>query len=177
MDLELVEGFVTLAEELHFGRAAARLQIGSPTLSKRIAQLEGQWGVTLFDRTSRTVNLTPAGNTLLEPSRHVLREAKTLRDLVVEAATGAVGVVRAGYFPGTGELMMRLGSRGPRALSRARHPPGVDVDCAGLSCRGRRSHRVCRRAAAAWAGHAITDPSETPDQSSRPSARASSCRP
>jgi DNA-binding transcriptional LysR family regulator len=108
VDLDLVECFVTLAEEFHFGRAAARLQIGSPALSKRIAQLEGQWGVPLFDRTSRTVNLTPAGHMLLEPARHILREARALRDLAAEAATGVLGAVRAGYFSGTGEIMMRL---------------------------------------------------------------------
>jgi len=108
MDPVLLEGFVTLAEELHFGRASARLQIASPTLSKRISELERQFGVRLFDRTSRSVVLTPAGQTLLGPSAQVLADAAALRDLAARAASGTIGVVRGAYTPGNGELIMLL---------------------------------------------------------------------
>jgi DNA-binding transcriptional LysR family regulator len=64
--------FVAVAEELHFGRAAARLAIAQPALSKTIGRIESRLRVRLFDRTSRSVALTPAGAALLEHGRHAL---------------------------------------------------------------------------------------------------------
>ncbi|MFJ1998418.1 LysR family transcriptional regulator [Streptomyces asiaticus] len=64
--------FVAVAEELHFGRAAARLSIAQPALSKTIQRIESRLRVQLFDRTSRSVALTPAGAALLEHGRHAL---------------------------------------------------------------------------------------------------------
>ncbi|MEU0016317.1 LysR family transcriptional regulator [Streptomyces rochei] len=64
--------FVAVAEELHFGRAASRLRIAQPALSKAIQRVEGRLGVRLFIRTSRSVKLTAAGAVLLEQGRHAL---------------------------------------------------------------------------------------------------------
>ena len=64
--------FVTVAEELHFGRAAARLGIAQPPLSRAIKQLEQRMDVRLLRRTSRSVALTPAGQVLLHEARNVL---------------------------------------------------------------------------------------------------------
>jgi DNA-binding transcriptional LysR family regulator len=64
--------FVAVAEELHFGRAAARLAIAQPALSKTIGRLESRLRLRLFERTSRSVALTPAGTALLEHGRHAL---------------------------------------------------------------------------------------------------------
>jgi DNA-binding transcriptional LysR family regulator len=64
--------FVAVAEELHFGRAAARLAVAQPALSKTIGRVESRLRVRLFDRTSRSVALTPAGIALLEHGRHAL---------------------------------------------------------------------------------------------------------
>ncbi|NEW76518.1 LysR family transcriptional regulator [Streptomyces rhizosphaericus] len=64
--------FVAVAEELHFGRAAARLSIAQPALSKTVQRIESRLRVQLFDRTSRSVALTPAGAALLEHGRHAL---------------------------------------------------------------------------------------------------------
>jgi DNA-binding transcriptional LysR family regulator len=71
-----VQYFVTVAEELHFGRAAARLHIAQPSLSHQIRLLERQLGVTLLERTSRRVELTSAGKTLLDEGRRLLAQAQ-----------------------------------------------------------------------------------------------------
>lgn len=74
MDLETreLEYFLTLADELHFGRAAVQLSIAQPALSKAIQRIEARLGVPLFIRSSRHVELTPAGKALQEHGRHAL---------------------------------------------------------------------------------------------------------
>lgn len=103
-----LECFVTLADELHFGRAAARLHVGTSALSKRITELESRFGVRLFDRTSREVHLTPAGQALLGQAQRALAELGVLRSMAADAASGAIGDVRAAYSPGNGEMMTVL---------------------------------------------------------------------
>src|SRR5262245_42807124 len=75
LDLRVLRYFVTTAEELHFGRAATRLHITQQTLSAQIAKLEGDIGAALFTRSSRRVELTPAGHCLLTDARDLLRHA------------------------------------------------------------------------------------------------------
>ncbi|MFI9271200.1 LysR family transcriptional regulator [Kitasatospora sp. NPDC052896] len=74
IDLETreLEYFIALADELHFGRAAVRLSIAQPALSKAIRRIETRLGVPLFVRSSRHVELTPAGKALQEHGRHAL---------------------------------------------------------------------------------------------------------
>lgn len=75
-DLKLLRYFLAVAEELHFGRAAARLNMSQPPLSIHIKELENQLGTQLFIRHSRSVVLTHAGKILMEESRRLLVNAK-----------------------------------------------------------------------------------------------------
>ena len=93
MNLELrqLRYFVTVAEELHFGRAAARLHMTQPPLSQTIMALEELLGAPLFVRTRREVQLTPAGTALLPEARRLLAQALDLPALVRRAAQGEAG--------------------------------------------------------------------------------------
>jgi len=93
MNLELrqLRYFVAVAEELHFGRASARLHMTQPPLSQAIAALEEQLGAPLFLRDRRSVALTPAGGALLPEARRMLLEAAALPELVRRAAAGEAG--------------------------------------------------------------------------------------
>ncbi|MET0424115.1 MAG: LysR family transcriptional regulator [Actinoplanes sp.] len=93
MELRALQYFVTVAEELHFGRAAQRLQIVQPAVSQQLARLERELGVRLVERTSRRVRLTPAGVRVLSAARETLAAAARVRVVAGEpAAALRVGV-------------------------------------------------------------------------------------
>lgn len=89
--------FLTLAEELHFGRAAERLHISQPPLTKHIQHLEGQLGVSLFDRNKRRVRLTPAGGALVLEARRMVSQAEAAVQAVRRAGQGETGRLRIGF--------------------------------------------------------------------------------
>lgn len=97
MELRHLRYFVTVAETLHFGRAAERLHIAQPALSVQIKDLETKLGGKLFKRNNRNVMLTDAGRLLLEEARAVLAQMETFRTTASRALRGELGLVRVGY--------------------------------------------------------------------------------
>jgi DNA-binding transcriptional LysR family regulator len=89
--------FVAVAEELHFGRAAARLGITQPPLSRQIQLLEKDLGVPLFIRSSRSVELTPAGQVFLTEARRLLDDSERVALAVRGVAQGKTGLLRVGF--------------------------------------------------------------------------------
>lgn len=89
--------FVAVAEERHFGRAAERLHMAQPPLSQQIKQLEASLGTKLFERTTRRVDLTDAGQLMLERARQILADVDALSQDVKEIGDGAAGVLRVGF--------------------------------------------------------------------------------
>ncbi|MFD8521846.1 LysR substrate-binding domain-containing protein [Streptomyces capillispiralis] len=120
MELRTLRYFVTVAEELHFGRAATRLHMSQPPLSRAIKRLEAEVGGPLFVRSSAGVTLTPVGALLLDEARALLDRADRLRVRVTAAAGGAtltVGILGDGTDPGATRL----------AAAYRRSHPGVDI--------------------------------------------------
>ena len=89
---------VAVAEELHFGRAAERLHLTQPPVSLAIKELEEELGVTLFERTSRRIALTRAGEDALRDARAVLAAAESMRKRAQEAAQGLMGSLSIGFI-------------------------------------------------------------------------------
>jgi DNA-binding transcriptional LysR family regulator len=122
-DFRALRYFVAVAEELHFTRAAERLYIAQPALSEQIQRLEAELGVELLRRTTRKVELTPAGNEFLSHARRILAEADEALDDASRAARGETGRIRVGTGASAGlELVPRI----LRAFAEER--PRVHVD-------------------------------------------------
>lgn len=94
--------FVAVADELHFGRAAERLHMTQPPLSRQIQLLEREVGVALLDRTSRSVRLTQAGRTFLPEARRILRIAEVATLSAKRVARGEGGSVTVAFTAGSG---------------------------------------------------------------------------
>jgi DNA-binding transcriptional LysR family regulator len=118
MDMAQAEAFLAVAEELHFGRAADRLHVSQPRVSRLIAALERQVGGPLFERTSRRVTLTPLGEQFHAELGAAYAQLQAALDHARRAAREAAGQLRIGFTNTTeGPPLSRL-----VAVFEARHP-------------------------------------------------------
>ena len=97
MEIEQLRSFVAVADEMHVGRAAERLHLAQPTLSRQVAALEREIGVQLFSRARRRLRLTSAGEVFLLSARDLLRRADLATQEAQRAARGEVGVLRMAF--------------------------------------------------------------------------------
>ena len=128
MELRHLRYFVVLAEELHFGRAARRLAISQPPLSVAIRQLEASVAAQLFERNSKEVRLTPAGQALQVSARRLLQQAEEAAAEARDESQGSAGRLRIGFV---GAMLYR---GLPQALARFRAAhPAVRITLAELN--------------------------------------------
>jgi DNA-binding transcriptional LysR family regulator len=99
MELRRLRYFIAVAEELSFSRAARKLHMAQPPLSNQIKQLEEELGVLLFERTSRGVRITQAGELLLEEARRIFVQMDQISRIVQRVGHGEVGRLTLGFVP------------------------------------------------------------------------------
>ncbi len=129
IEIRHIRSFLTVAEELHFGRAAERLHITQPPLTRQIQQLEEQLGdVQLFDRSRRRVALTDAGEAFVVESRRLLEQLAHAVERTRRVARGEAGRLRVGFISTVDYSVL------PAVLKAfASRFPGVDVDLLELT--------------------------------------------
>jgi LysR family hydrogen peroxide-inducible transcriptional activator len=108
MNLRDLKYVIAVAETRHFGKAAERCFVTQPTLSGQIRKLEDQLGVMLFERTNRTVNITPAGEAILVHARRLVEQANAIEQLARAHQDPLAGPLRLGAIPTLSPYLMPL---------------------------------------------------------------------
>ncbi len=128
MELRRLRYFVAVAEELHFGRAAERLEMAQPPLSRQIAQLEQELDVKLFDRARAQIRLTPAGDVLLERARQILDQVDSTFREVSRVGKGSAGRLRIAFVGSASHGLL------PTLIKSYRsHYPDVDLALSAMN--------------------------------------------
>ena len=153
VDVRRLRYFVAVAEEVHFGRAADRLHVAQPALSRQIAQLEAAIGAQLFDRTRSQIRLTMAGEILLPRARDILMQIAEAALLTRRAAEGLTGLIEIGFVGSATYSVL------PHILNqfRADHPD-VELILHAMNTSELHVALVQRRIDAAFARPGIDDP-------------------
>src|SRR4029077_4659048 len=124
MELRHLRYFVAVGEEQHFGRAADRLHVAQPALSRQIQDLEREIGFLLFERLPRGVRLSAAGKLFLSDARRILKDVDEARRRAERLATGKAGTLRVGFVE-----MLSWHGVVPDAFRRfRRRQPDVELD-------------------------------------------------
>lgn len=121
MEMQQLRVFLAVAEELHFGRAAERLHLAQPPVSRIVRQLERDLGTDLFIRSTRSVRLTAAGAALVSPAREILAAAQQARIAALAAGRGDAGTVRLAYAGASTHVLVGVLAREVR-----RTYPGIE---------------------------------------------------
>ncbi|MEM1363532.1 MAG: LysR substrate-binding domain-containing protein [Pseudomonadota bacterium] len=128
MELKRLRYFIAVAEELHFGRAAERLEMAQPPLSRQIAQLEKDLDVKLFDRSRAQIRLTPAGDVLLERTRTILDQLDSALAEVTRIGKGSAGRLRVAFVGSASHGVL------PTIIKSYRsHYPDVDLALSAMN--------------------------------------------
>lgn len=127
MELRQLRYFVAVAEELHFAKAASRLHITQPALSKQIQALEKTLGVQLFRRTKQEVKLNEAGKVFLQHALQLLSLSQQAKEMTKKAARGEIGILSIGFTPSARESIL------PEVIQvfRSRYPD-VELTMTGM---------------------------------------------
>lgn len=123
MEIQQIRAFLAVSEELHFGRAAAKLFIAQPPLSRAIQNLERELGTLLFARSTRSVRLTPAGEALVQPATDILDAVRRAGLAVSSAGKGETGRVRVAFAGASSHVMVGKLAK----LVRETHP-GIEFE-------------------------------------------------
>ena len=108
MNLRDLKYIVAVAETRHFGKAAERCFVSQPTLSGQIKKLEEELGVTIFERTQRSVEVTPVGEAILEHARQIMDQAEVIEQLALAHQDPLAGPLRVGAIPTLSPYLMPL---------------------------------------------------------------------
>lgn len=106
VDAKDIRTFIAVAEELHFGRAAERLHMAQPPVSRTIRALEDELGVSLFKRDTRNVQLTNAGQEFVQPAKDIIEAFRRAVQIVQAADRGETGLVRIAYAGASTQVMV-----------------------------------------------------------------------
>jgi DNA-binding transcriptional LysR family regulator len=127
MELRQLTIFLSVADELHFGRAATRLHLAQSSVSEQVQRLEREIGVPLLTRTSRSVKLTAAGEAFRTEARRLLQDAARAVRIARDAADPRSGTITIGYNPVAGQSVL------PAVLTVMRdREPGLRVNLCEL---------------------------------------------
>ncbi len=138
MELRHLKYFVAVAETLNFTRAAQKLHMAQPPLTRQIRELEAEIGAELFVRDKRHVALTEAGRVLLKEANLLLAQFENALDSVRRASAGEIGTVHIGVALGLGETIS------PALREHAKHFPGIEISCRSIFSTGQNAALAAR---------------------------------